>query len=227
MKEFLEKDNYILCPICKKEKFYPDDYFIFCNHCGWEGNLNVDDNIIELNGYSARDYRKVYQEYLKEHPNYIWKDDTEALEKYMKTFNDYGYDCPVCGEKDVFNPDCRYCYKCGWKYNFVQAQYPDFDDSSNKLSLDDYKEKYNIIIKKNPNYQWKNTEEVKMPFTNEQMEWLKNNDIRTDFDKLTPDEEMHQIYDEIEKKQKQYENKDGYEMYMFIGEILGAILDSI
>ncbi len=227
MKEFLEKDNYILCPICKKEKFYPDDYFIFCNHCGWEGNLNVDDNIIELNGYSARDYRKVYQEYLKEHPNYIWKDDTEALEKYMKTFIDYGYDCPVCGEKGVFNPDYRYCYKCGWRYNYVQAQYPDFDDSSNKLSLNEYKEKYNKLVIKNPNYQWKNTNEVKIPLTKEQLEWLDTNNIRSDFDKLTSDNELFEILDEIEKKLKQYENKEEYETYIFIREIMGIILDNI
>ena len=220
----MEKDNYILCPICGKEKFYPEDYFIFCNHCGWEGNMNIDDNIVELNGYSARDYRKVYQEYLKENPNYIWKDDKDALDKYMNSFVDYGSKCPCCGE-DSLDPDYRYCYKCGWKYNFVQAQYPDFDNSSNKLSLNQYKEQYKERIKENPNYMWKNTKEVKMPFNNEQIKWLKENDIK-EFDRLTPEEELHQIFDSIEKIQRQYENHGGYEKYLFIREILNTILDN-
>lgn len=224
MKDNLEKDNYILCPICGKEKFYPEDYFIFCNHCGWEGNMNIDDNIVELNGYSARDYRKVYQEYIKEHPNYIWKDDKDALDNYMDSFVEYGSKCPCCGE-DSLAPDYRHCYRCGWKYNFVQAQYPDFDNSSNKLSLNQYKEQYEKLIKDNPNYMWKNTEEVKMPFNNEQIKWLNENNIQ-EFDRLTPEEELHKIFDSIEQIQKQYEKKDGYDDYMFIREILNIILDN-
>ena len=226
MKEHSERDDYVLCPICGKEKFYPEDYFIFCNHCGWEGNLNVDDNFVELYGYTAKDYRKIYQEYLKDHPNYIWKDDKEALKKYIDTFIDYGSKCPVCGE-DSFEPDYRYCYRCGWRYNFVQAQYPDFGDSSNKLSLNEYKDKFQKIIEENPSYLWKETDEAKIPFSNEQIKWLKDNNITFEFDKLTSDEEMHKIFDSIEKIQKQYENKDGYEQYMFIKSILDTILDVI
>ena len=225
MKDNLEKDKYILCPICGKEKFYPEDYFIFCNHCGWEGNINVDDKMVELNGYSARDYRKVYQEYLKSHPNYIWKEDKDALDNYMDSFVDYGNNCPCCGEES-YDSEHIYCYKCGWKYNFVQAQFPDFDDSSNKLSLNQYKNQYNNIIKNNPNYLWKDTDEARIPFNSEQIKWLKENKIR-DFDKLTPNNEIHKIFDSIEQIQRQYENLDGYEMYIFIKSILDKILDNM
>lgn len=225
MKEHLERDDYILCPICGKEKFLPEDYFIFCNHCGWEGNFDVDDNMVELNGYSAKDYRKIYQEYLKDHPNYIWKDDKNALNNFVDSFKDYGSNCPVCGT-DSLAPDYRYCYKCGWKYNIVQAQFPDFDNSSNKLSLNDYKENYKAIIESNPDYFWKETSEAKIPFDDKQVEWLKENSIK-EFDKLTSEKEIHSIIDSIVKIQRQYENKEGYEMYMFIKSILDLILDSI
>ena len=225
MKEYLENDNYVLCPICGKEKFYPEDYFIFCNHCGWEGNMNIDDSTVELNGFSAKDYKKVYQEYLKEHPNYIWKYDKEALNNYMDSFIDYGSKCPCCSENS-FDSNHNYCYKCGWKYNFVQAQYPDYDDSSNKLSLNKYKEEFNDNIKNNPSYMWKNTDKAKIPFNDKQIEWLINNNIE-DFNKLTPEEEIHIIFNKIQQIQRQYENKDNYEEYMFIKSILDTILDNI
>ena len=226
MKDNLEKDNYVLCPICGREKFYPEDYIIFCVNCGWEGSLDTSDiHMIEVDGLSIRDYKKIYEEYIKVNPNYIWKKDKEALNSFCESFTDYGSKCPCCGE-DSLDPDYRYCYKCGWKYNFVQAQYPDFDNSSNKLSLNQYKEQYNNIIKENPNYMWKDTEEAKMPFNEKQIKWLKENNIKG-FDKLTSEEELHKKFDSIEQIQKQYENKEGYEKYMFIREILNIILDNI
>ena len=109
----------------------------------------------------------------------------------------------------------------------VQAHYPDFDNSSNKLSLNEYKEEFHKIIADNPNYLWKETDAVKMPFNDEQIKWLKDNNINIEFNKLTPDEEMHKIFDSIENIQKQYENKEGYETYMFIKSILDIILDNI
>lgn len=226
MKEYMEKDNYILCPICGKEKFNMDNHFIFCNHCGWEGNINVDERIEEVNGISIKDYKKVYEEYIKEHPDYCWKNDKDALDKYMDSFKDYGSLCPVCGE-DSFEPDYRYCYKCGWKYNFVQAQYTDFKESTNKLSLDEYKDNYSKIIKNDPNYMWKNTENVNIPFNDNQLNWLNENKIRTDFNKLTSDEELNSIFDSIEKIQREYENSDEFEKYMFIKSILDTMLDNL
>ena len=225
MKEYLEKDNYVLCPVCRKEKFNLDDYFIFCNHCGWEGNINVDEKIVELNGMSTKDYRKVYDEYIKIHPSFVWSEDKDALDNYISTFKDYGSKCPVCGE-DSFEPDYRYCYKCGWKYNYVQAQYSDYCDSSNELSLNQYREKYKSIIGNSSDYLWKNTNDVKIPFTNEQIKWLKENHVKI-VDKLTDDKELHQILDSIYKIQTQYENKENYEIYMFIKDILDLILDTI
>lgn len=226
MIESMKKDNIVLCPVCGKEQFDKNDCFVFCNQCGWEGNINIDDNMVELNGMSTKDYRKVYQEYIKEHPNYIWKKDKEALEKYMDSFRYNDSICPVCGENS-FEPDYRYCYKCGWKYNFVQAEFPDYDCSSNKLSLNEYKNNYNQLLKNNPNYMWKNTDEIKIIFTEDQFKWLEDNNINIDINKLTPEEEIHRVYDSIEKIQKQYENKEGYETYLFIKTILDIILDNI
>ena len=226
MEEFLETDNYILCPICGKEKFNKEDGFIFCNTCGWEGTINVDETLVELNGYSARDYKKIYEEYIKNHPDYIWKKDKEALDNFVNSFKDYGSTCPVCGV-DSFEPDYRYCYNCGWKYNFVQAEYPDFERSANKLSLNQYKKLYEENKKVNPNYVWKDTKAAKIVLSDEQIKWLTENNIRTDFNKLTSDEEMHDIYDQIEKKQQQFYKKEDYDKFLFVKNILDTILDNI
>lgn len=221
----MEKDKEIICPICGKEKFTQEDGFIMCNHCGWEGNLDTSDPyFVELNGYSQKDYKKIYDEYIKLHPDYVWSSNTNALEEYVDSFINYKSKCPVCGE-DSFEPDYRYCHKCGWHYNFVQAAFPDFNDSTNKLSLNDYKKRYEHLINENPKYEWKNTREVDANLSQEQIKWLKDNNINYSFNKLTPDHELNDIYDKIEMIQKQYESKKDYETYMFIKSIMNAILD--
>ena len=83
-----------------------------------------------------------------------------------------------------------------------------------------------ILFESNPDYLWKETSEAKIPFDDKQVEWLKENSIK-EFDKLTSEKEIHSIIDFIVKIQRQYENKEGYEMYMFIKSILDLILDSI
>lgn len=227
MKENMEKDNYVLCPICGKEKFYPEDCFILCNHCGWEGSLDTSNIYIEeVNGLSIRDYKKIYEEYIKNNPKYIWKDNTDALNKFCDSFADYGFKCPCCSEES-FNDGRNYCFKCGWKYNFVQVQYPDFDNSSNKLSLNQYKEKYKKIIDSNPDYLWKNTDEVLFPFTKEQLEWLKANNINSNINKLTSENKIINVINSIEEIEEKYESNGEYDTCLFIRTIVDTILENI
>ena len=54
MREYLES-NKVLCPVCGKEGFSPDDVFILCNHCGWEGAIDSEENNLELNGFTQKD----------------------------------------------------------------------------------------------------------------------------------------------------------------------------
>lgn len=220
----MEKDNYVLCPVCGKEKFYfGKDYFIFCNTCGWEGNLDSDDNMVELNGISANDYRKVYNEYLKINPNYVWRNDKDALDNYMNSFKDYGTKCPVCGEES-FKDEALYCYKCGWKYDVVQAEFSDFGNSANLLPLDEYKEQFNKLISNNPNYLWKNTNESLFNFNNEQIDWMKKNNINTNINKLSSNKEISKVISSINEFWNKAQSK---EEYLLIRELIGKILDSM
>ena len=223
MREYLES-NKVLCPVCGKEGFSPDDVFILCNHCGWEGAIDSEENNLELNGFTQRDYKKIYNEYLKNNPSFIWKNDKSAIDDYIDSFKDYGIKCPVCNE-DSFNQNIRFCYRCGWRYSPVQTQFPNYSNSINKLSLNDYKNKYKKIIANNDNYLWKDTKEVNLPFSSKQKEWLRENNIK-DFNKLTSDKELLSIVDTIEKIQFQYAS-DNTDLYNFINSILDIIFDII
>ena len=109
----------------------------------------------------------------------------------------------------------------------MQVQYPDFDNSSNKLSLNQYKEKYKKIIDSNPDYLWKNTDEVLFPFTKEQLEWLKANNINSNINKLTSENKIINVINSIEEIEEKYESNGEYDTCLFIRTIVDTILENI
>ena len=77
------EDNYTMtphiCPICGKYEFKDTDSHDICAFCGWE-----DDELMEYdpsnwagcaNPLCLNDYRKDYQQKIKDNPDYKWKID--------------------------------------------------------------------------------------------------------------------------------------------------------
>ena len=66
--------------------------------------------------------------------------------------------CPVCGN-DTFNEmDYEYdiCPECFWEYDTVQVKDPDYSGGANRHSLNEYKELYKSLRKKNPEFSCRN-----------------------------------------------------------------------
>ena len=129
----------------------------------------------------------------------------------------------VKGEES-FKDEALYCYKCGWKYDVVQAEFSDFGNSANLLSLDEYKEQFNKLISNNPNYLWKNTNESLFNFNNEQIDWMKKNNINTNINKLSSNKEISKVISSINEFWNKAQSR---EEYLLIRELIGKILDSM
>lgn len=73
-------DNYIpvphKCPVCGKYEFEDESCYDVCPFCGWEDDgVQMNDADCEggANVLSLNQYRKQYQQRLKDNPNYKWK----------------------------------------------------------------------------------------------------------------------------------------------------------
>ncbi len=65
--------NVLICPVCQKTVFEHMYSYEICRYCGWEN-----DNYFEeggANGLSFEEYKKRYQQYLEEDPNYLWDEN--------------------------------------------------------------------------------------------------------------------------------------------------------
>ena len=76
-------------------------------------------------------------------------------------------DCPVCekfyfsepnpeeiDEIEEYNKGEVFCTVCGWIYDITQYENPDSTKGFNKMSLNDFKKKYEEKVKNNPNYNY-------------------------------------------------------------------------
>lgn len=77
--------------------------------------------------------------------------------------------CPVCGtmyfsepnKGDMYEEDMNkylegnvHCFHCGWIYDLDQFENPDSHNGFNKLSLNEYKKRFEDKVKVNPNYDY-------------------------------------------------------------------------
>lgn len=112
-----------------------------CQHCGWIYDLDQFENPnsnIGFNEKSLKEYKKAYEEKIKENPNYDYFEEHKSPSK--------PHNCPVCGEYE-FEDECSYdiCPVCGWEDD-------DFFEGggANDMSLDEAKNFFSTKKKRKP-----------------------------------------------------------------------------
>lgn len=151
-----------ICPICGEYEFVDDtelekadpSYDGYqgdqCSHCGWVYDIEQLHNPELTNGnneLSIIEYRKWFNQKLKENPNYDYSESKYEATPHM---------CPVCG-KNEFSDTFSYeiCPFCGWEDDGVMEEEPEgWGGNANDLCLKDFKARYTEIIKKNPFYKY-------------------------------------------------------------------------
>lgn len=151
-----------LCPICGEYYFVElsqeeieagekmkDD---FCTVCGWHYVEEQEKNhtlVTEINKMSFDDYKKWYNNKIKENPNYNYlEENSPADEPHM---------CPICGKYE-FHDELSYdiCPYCGWEDNgFDDINHRDEPFNIYGKTFNQYKKEYEKMIRDDPNYKWK------------------------------------------------------------------------
>jgi hypothetical protein len=159
------KQNFVLCPVCKKHKFplWEDNGTCICPHCGWGHDTYGEENpgaVSGPNDLSLHDYKLRYEYYLSMNPKYFWSTDhypeIPQIEKSL---------CPVCKKfqfeplswDDIYCgvvPSDVYCMQCGWHYDPEQVAFPNRKDGANKMSLSEYKTWYVEKVSNNPAFNY-------------------------------------------------------------------------
>lgn len=191
----INKNTQHKCPICGKYIFTADSSFDICKYCGWEDDgLQTNNPYIwgGANELSQIDYKKNYEEEIKKDADFYWKRDHEKIN--FDRYTDESHMCPVCGKTKFRHEDSHdRCEICGWIDNWTQEHYTDFENSSNQLSLDKYKEVYNLKIQENKDYVWGDNNK-NYEFTDEEKNYIAQLDIEFDVNKIMTLEQRHKLY---------------------------------
>ena len=152
-------DNFkpMICPVCGKFHFSePQDELdteeylnggARCFKCGWIYDLNQAENPDLKNGFnemSLVEFKKWYEEKIKDNPNY------DYLEENMPA--PVPHKCPVCGEYEFEGVNSYdICPVCGWE----DEEYYD-GGGANDMSLEEAKKDFAKKRANNPSYRWAN-----------------------------------------------------------------------
>lgn len=120
-----------------------------CNHCGWIYDLYQAEHPDSKDGYnemSVNEYKKWFENKLKENPNY------DYLEEHIP--DPVPHKCPVCGEyefPDILSSDI--CPVCGWE-DIGFEEVPDEKPSTHMMSFNETVAWFKEQRKKNPKFRW-------------------------------------------------------------------------
>lgn len=159
-----KKVKSIICPVCDSVYFSGpskadydnelNDYLtgkVICHYCGWIyelEQLEKPDTYVGFNKKTLNEYKKWYEEKIKENPDYDYLEDNLP--------EPIPYICPICGKYEFETHGyCEICPYCGWEDDEFQEEEPNDPRGANRISLNEYKKQYEEKIKQNPNYVWK------------------------------------------------------------------------
>lgn len=148
----------MMCPVCGKFYFsgplkdFEDEELkeylegdVQCSKCGWIYDLDQAENPTSKDGFnelSLEEYKKHYEQKLKDDPNYDYLEaNAESAQPHK---------CPVCGEYEF--PDLNsydICPICGWE----DEEYFE-GGGANDMSLEEAKADFAEKRKLNPKYKW-------------------------------------------------------------------------
>lgn len=160
MDKSLKQIKPMLCPVCGRfyfseltdvdiEQLRMTPNTTQCSRCGWFYDLEQvanPDLEHESNEMSLNQYKKWYQEKIKENPDWEYYEDfIEEPEPHK---------CPVCGEYEFEDALCHdVCSVCGWEDDGVEVDPYDKDGGPSNEFLE-FKKTFLEKRKLNPKYKW-------------------------------------------------------------------------
>lgn len=150
------------CPVCDEMYFsgphrdtYDEDIVDYlngdvrCDHCGWIYDLYQAEHPDSKEGYnemSVNEYKKWFENKLKENPDYDYSDEHRPAPVPHK--------CPVCGEYEFPNIlSSDICPVCGWE-DIGYEEIPDEKPNDYMMSFNETVAWFKEKRKKDPKFRW-------------------------------------------------------------------------
>ncbi len=153
----MKKFKPMICPVCGEMYFSEpnkgdlyeeelDEYLngeVYCRHCGWVYDLDQTENPDSHDGFnelSLNEYKKAFEEKVKEYPDYDYFEENKPAPAPHK--------CPVCGEYEFEDEACYdICPICGWEDDgYFEG------GGANEMSLEEAREDFVKKRQLNPKY---------------------------------------------------------------------------
>lgn len=136
-----------------------------CYRCGWWNSYTKtkdEEELNDKNGSSLSNYRIQYLKLIEKNPEFTWSESRNRINPIRKIVKKNIIDeekniCACCGNHSIKRWYDQ-CEICGWIADYIQESDNGDNDSkgANEYPLWLYIEEYNLYLRNNPNYIYKN-----------------------------------------------------------------------